>query len=73
MARNYARERIVDDFAPTFPNEEIKCKTCKKKKAGVIGYKNGYCDAYPTGTTGKPNDILFENADCDFYEKEGDL
>ena len=70
-----AKNRINEDFAPTLPSEDIKCATCLFRKPDlvidgktiVMGCKNGYCDMYPKG---KPNDILFANADCEYYESE---
>lgn len=68
--RNYAKERIEDDFNPTFPSDNIICKDCEFRKRGIIGFKNGYCQVYEPGIAGKPNAILFENASCKYYLKE---
>ena len=54
-----------DDMSPVFPSDKIKCKNCVFKKDGIIGYKNAFCDMYPRG---KPDKILFENADCEYYQ-----
>nr|WP_308742095.1 hypothetical protein [uncultured Anaerocolumna sp.] len=52
------------------PNK-IKCKTCKFKNGGMRypHYTKGSCEMYPSPST-KPHDVLFEGADCVFYEKE---
>lgn len=68
----------------TFPDpEKIKCKDCKYRdktvvviegKAHYCGVTRGECEKYKWGETmGKPHDVLFQNADCEFYEqsKEG--
>lgn len=72
---NYAKQRIHEDFAPTTPPDDIMCKHCLFRKADLLidgevvvkGYKNGYCDIYANG---KPNAILFTNAECEYYEPE---
>lgn len=77
--KNAAQERIEDDFKPTFPADDIVCKDCvfrkldlKDENGNVIvkGYKNGYCEVYDKKTSGKPNEILFNNANCKYYMKE---
>lgn len=60
----------------SFPDpRKIRCKDCKKRnkdevKIGdsvvCVGATKSSCDAYKY----KPNDILFHNYDCNFYEKE---
>lgn len=67
VEKDYAQKRISDDFNPVSPGNDIMCRKCIFKKAGVIGYKNGYCDAYPDG---KPNGILFNRDPCNFYTEE---
>lgn len=64
---NHARDRMENDFAPIVPKDDIQCKTCKFKRSGVIGYKIAYCEKY---NDGKPDEILFEGAECEFYEEE---
>lgn len=64
---NYAKRRISEDMAPVFPGSKIVCKDCIYRKKGVIGYKNAYCEMYPRG---KPNVILFKNADCQWHVEE---
>lgn len=72
--KNYAKERIENDFAPSLPGDDIRCRTCLFRKADLViagktivkGYKNGYCDMYPDG---KPNDILFRKSDCEYHVK----
>lgn len=61
------KSKLDEEMTPTFPNNKILCRDCENRKSGVIGFKNAYCNAYPEG---KPNPILFENADCEFYKKE---
>lgn len=77
--KNDAWKRINEDFAPTFPADDIKCKDCVFRKPDLVqdgkvivkGYKNGYCKVYtPEISNGKPNDILFEKADCEYYQKD---
>ena len=71
----HAKKRMEEGFAPTLPADDIVCKTCTFRKPDfavdgkviLCGYKNGYCDVYAEG---KPNAILFENADCEYYEAE---
>lgn len=76
-----ARMRIEKDFEPTFPGDDIKCKDCVFRKVDLIrdgkvivkGYKNGYCKVYtPEISNGKPNEILFKNADCEYYMKDAE-
>lgn len=64
---NYAKDRIDNDIAPVFPSNDIVCKTCKNRRAGVIGYKNRYCMIYGDG---KPTEILYDNKPCEFYRGE---
>ena len=77
--KNLARERIREDFAPIFPGDDIKCRDCVFRKPDLIrdgavivkGYINRYCKVYTPGiSSGKPNDILFKNADCKYYRKD---
>ena len=56
-----------DDMSPVFPSDEIVCKDCIFRMGGKIGYKNSRCDIFPRG---KPNEILFRNAKCGYYQKE---
>lgn len=72
MEKNPAQERIQDDFAPVFPNNDIACKDCEFKKAGLIGFKDLYCQIYSPDLASKPNDILFKNGKCKYYMKEED-
>ena len=63
---NEARNRIDNDFEPTFPDKDIICKDCAFRKKGVLGARNAYCDKYPEG---KPMGILFEHQSCTVYEE----
>ena len=62
-----AKSRLAEDMAPRFPGDDIRCKDCAMRNPGMIGFKNRYCECYPEG---KPLDILFENAECDYYLEE---
>ena len=59
-----AKSRLKEDMQPRFPGDDIKCKGCAMSRKGTIGYKNRYCEIFPEG---KPLDILFDGADCDYY------
>ena len=65
-----------------FPDaDKVKCRDCAFKDKTVIdvegeqiacGVTRSYCDKYPKGkTNGKPHDVLFLNADCQYYKKDG--
>jgi hypothetical protein len=53
------------------PNNII-CKTCKHKNGGMKypHYTKGCCEKYPSPLFTKPHDVLFEGADCEYYEPE---
>ena len=55
---------LNEDMQPTFPSDEIACKRCMYRKDGLIGYKNRYCEKYPSG---KPLGILLDGDECGFY------
>ena len=74
-----AWKRIHEDFKPTLPGDDIRCRDCVFRKPDLIrdgavivkGYINGYCKVYTPGiSSGKPNDILFDNADCKYYRND---
>lgn len=75
---NEVRKRIEEDFSPTFPDDDIKCKDCVFRKPDLViegktivkGYKNGYCKVYTEDIRGKPNEVLFKNANCKHYRKD---
>ena len=75
---NDAKKRLNEDFSPTFPDDDIKCKDCAFRKPDLVidnevivkGYKNGYCKVYTQDIRGKPNEILFNGADCKHYRKD---
>lgn len=59
---------------------KVKCMDCGLRNRTVVKSADGrkdvpvgatrrFCDAYPSGK-GKPNEILFQNADCEFYVKD---
>ena len=76
---NEAQKRLNEDFAPTFPDDDIVCKDCVFRKPDLVidgkvitkGYKNGYCKVYTQDIRGKPNEVLFEKAKCKYYRKDG--
>lgn len=70
--KNHARIRIEDDFAPVFPSNDIICKDCVFKDAGIMGFKNANCQVYTPEIADKPLDILFKDAKCKYYMKEED-
>ena len=48
-----------------------KCEIELNGKIIRAGVTKSYCEMYPKeSTNGKPNGILFQNEDCDYYEKE---
>ena len=65
-----------------FPDrDKIICKDCIFRDKTVIelgekeipvGVTKAFCDMYqaPPASNGKPHDVLFNNADCEFYVKE---
>ena len=67
----------------TWPDpEKIKCRKCKFRDKTTVeidgkpipfGITKCICDKYIgvyAGGNDKPSEILFQNADCDYYEKE---
>lgn len=66
----------------TFPDpKEIKCKDCAFRDKTVVklgekvlhvGVTKAFCKIYekPPKTNGKPSAVLFQNADCKYYQKE---
>ena len=62
--------------------ESPRCATLNPKYCKTCAFAHGappfadmpekaYCEMYPRGeSTGKPNAVLFEGAECPFYEKE---
>lgn len=75
-------ERDFGELKGVYPDpKKIKCKDCfyrdkTKVKLGnkIIesGITKSFCVAYPKppDSNGKPYDVLFQNADCRFYEKD---
>lgn len=74
-------KREFTDFHPQFPDEnKVKCNDCKfrdKTEVDLLGkhYRPGItrdtCEAYKNGNH-KPLPILFEQADCQYYEKDSE-
>ena len=63
-------------FMSKVPKDNIKCKDCKFRMENVVvmgnlikRYTYGQCDIYEYPDT-KPYAVLFEGADCEYYEKE---
>lgn len=56
--------RLKEDLEVTMPGNNIDCVDCKFRLSGKIGYKNGYCEAFPKDVGGKPNGILFRKEKC---------
>lgn len=44
----------------------VQCKTCFHCAEGKVGAYKGFCDMYPED---KPQEVLFDGKDCDFYEE----
>lgn len=71
--------KTVDPIKPQTPQvSKIKCATCKFRDKTTItikgivrpvGVTRGQCKIY-SDSRGKPYDVLFENADCLYYEKD---
>lgn len=70
------------DMKGQFPDpEKVKCKDCVFRDKTVVniegkdlfsGVTRCYCAKYQKGeTNGKPHDVLFLNADCRYYKKDG--
>ena len=64
------KEEIISTVEPS---KNIRCRTCKHKLQPVKvrgkeyqRYTFGMCAAFEY----KPDDVLWENADCEFYEEE---
>lgn len=65
-----------------FPDRNaIICKDCRFRdkatiklgdKEIVVGVTKAFCEKYkaPPKSNGKPHEVLFNNGNCDFYEKE---
>lgn len=58
--------------------KKVRCRDCAFRLVQTaehngeeieIGAVKGFCEIYPNGC-GKPNDVLFKNADCEYYFPE---
>lgn len=65
-----------EEFKSKVPKDNIKCKDCVFRMDNVVvmgklikRHTYGQCDIYEYPDT-KPNAVLFEGADCQYYEKE---
>lgn len=79
---NKAVQEARSEIKGQFPDRnKILCKDCIFRdhayikigeKEISVGITKIYCDAYqpPPVSNGKPYDVLFNNADCEFYAKE---
>lgn len=72
------KKRELTPIKAQFPADDIICKDCVFRDHETVeiggtvlpvGMKRGSCLVY-TDKAGKPNDILFNGAGCDFYEQE---
>lgn len=73
--------REVSPITGTFPDsKKIMCKDCLYRDRDSItigdetiecGISKAYCDIFPEGGDGKPLDVLFQNAICPEYVKDG--
>lgn len=79
------KENVKDAQSPIrgqFPDKtKIMCKDCIHRDKTVVkikgkeipvGVTKSFCEMYqePPASNGKPHEVLFENVQCDFYEKE---
>lgn len=60
-----AQKRQEKDMEVKFPSKTIVCRKCIFAKEGLLGFRNRYCDMFPRG---KPLEILFEDANCEYYQ-----
>lgn len=75
-------KREFDPIKGTWPNPNtVKCRDCvhRDKTIVMIGERNvavgvtrSFCGVYTKEVNGKPHEILFQNADCDYYMKDDD-
>ena len=74
MSKNSTEKRINEDVPTGIPySKNIRCKDCVFALKPINGYErytNSYCEIYEFGILSKPNDILFNNADCIHYKKD---
>lgn len=52
--------------------EKIVCRTCRFKNSGseYPHFTKSYCGIYRKGGPGKPVEVLFEGANCEYYIHE---
>ena len=79
---NTSAKEAQSQIKGQFPDRnKIICKDCIFRDRTVIelgekeipvGVTKAFCDMYqaPPASNGKPHDVLFSNADCEFYVKE---
>lgn len=77
--KNAAQKRIEEDFAPVFPDDNIKCRDCVFRKPDLVidgkvvikNHTHGYCKVYtPKISNGKPYEVLWKHGDCKYYRKD---
>lgn len=74
-------EKEYDPIKAQMPQaDKIKCRDCKNRdkacvdingKRILVGVTKSFCAAYADGV-GKPYDVLFQNVNCKYYEKDGE-
>lgn len=64
---------IIEENQMVSPSYVIKCFSCKYKNKSYNGYKKCICEKFDNiETNRKPNEILFDAKDCEFYEKDSE-
>ena len=74
-------KREFDPMRGTFPEQDIPCKDCVFRdkttieldgKTISVGITRSFCEVFeePPKTNGKPIDVLFHGAKCEYYNKE---
>lgn len=74
-------EKSQSPMKGQFPDKtKIMCRDCIHRDKTVVsiggkeipvGITKSFCEMYqaPPDSNGKPSSVLFENSQCDFYEK----
>ena len=64
---------IIEKNQMVSPSSVIKCFSCRYKNKSNNGYKKCICEKFDNiETNRKPNEILFDAQDCEFYEKDSE-
>ena len=62
---------IIEENQMVSPSDVIKCFSWKYKNKSYNGYKKCIWEKFDDiETNRKPNEILFDAKDCEFYEKD---